>query len=45
MPSFDSEVIEEIGRVGLQVSELRSEALRLEREARRAVENAIEGSE
>ncbi|NMV38614.1 methylation-associated defense system restriction endonuclease subunit S MAD5 [Ralstonia insidiosa] len=45
MPELDQEVADRIGRAGLKVSELRSEALRLEREARRAVEEQIEGSE
>lgn len=44
MPELDQEVADRIGRAGLKVSELRSEALRLEREARRAVEAQIEGS-
>ncbi|MGY3961273.1 methylation-associated defense system restriction endonuclease subunit S MAD5 [Aeromonas popoffii] len=44
MPELDPEVADRIGRAGLRVSELRSEALRLERGARRAVEEQIEGS-
>ncbi len=44
MPELDREVADRIGRAGLRVSELRSEALRLERWARRAVEEQIEGS-
>lgn len=43
MPELEQEVADRIGRAGLRVSELRSEALRLEREARRAVEEQIEG--
>lgn len=44
MPELDQESAACIGRAGLRVSELRSEALHLEREARRAVEEQIEGS-
>ncbi|MDB0510776.1 hypothetical protein LBW60_23400 [Ralstonia solanacearum] len=45
LPELDQDVAERIGRAGLLVSELRSEALRLEREARQTVEKEIEGSE
>lgn len=45
LPELDQDVAERIGRAGLRVSELRSEALRLERKARLAVEKEIEGSE
>lgn len=45
LPELDRDVAESIGRAGLRVSELRSEALLLERQARLAVEKAIEGSE
>lgn len=45
LPELDQAVAARIGRAGLRVSELRSEALHLEREARQAVEKAIEGSE
>lgn len=45
VPELDQEVADRIGRAGLRVSELRSEALRLEREARRAVEEQIEEDE
>lgn len=45
LPVLDQDVAKRIGRAGLRVSELRSEALRLERDARLAVEQAIEGSE
>ena len=45
LPALDQDVAERIGRAGLRVSEMRSKALHLEREARLAVEQAIEGSE
>ena len=45
MPCVDVDVMKRIGQAGLRVSELRSEALCFEREARSAVEKAIEGSE
>ena len=45
MPCVDVDVMKRIGQAGLRLSELRSEALCSEREARSAVEKAIEGSE
>jgi type I restriction enzyme S subunit len=45
LPELDQNVAEQIGRAGLRVSELRSDALRLEREARLTVEKEIEGGE
>lgn len=41
IPDLGPETTEQIGLAGLQVSELRSEALSLEREAKKAVEQAI----
>jgi type I restriction enzyme S subunit len=45
LPELNQDVAEHIGKAGLRVSELRSEALYLEREARLAVEQEIERSE
>jgi type I restriction enzyme S subunit len=44
LPELDQDVAARIGRAGLRVSELRSDALRLEREARLIIESEIEGS-
>lgn len=45
LPELSPTLAERIGGLGLRVSELRSDALRLEREAKLAVERAIEGDD